>query len=104
MEERAAGVIQYLAEVKDVPMRRILVPVGYGITRPVASNSDAKGRELNRRVDIKVLVNQALAPNIVEVWNINYSGDKEADLAGGLDVQLQRKAEGKSRFPAPEFH
>ena len=63
-EERAAAVVQYLTEVKDVPMRRILVPVGYGVTHPVASNGDAKGRELNRRVDIKVLVNQALAPTM----------------------------------------
>jgi outer membrane protein OmpA-like peptidoglycan-associated protein len=60
-EERAAAVVQYLTQVKDVPMRRILVPVGYGVTHPVAPNTDADGRELNRRVDIKVLVNQALA-------------------------------------------
>ena len=63
-EERAATVVRYLTEVKDVPMRRILVPVGYGVTHPVANNADAKGRELNRRVDIKVLVNQALAPSM----------------------------------------
>ena len=61
-EERAAAVVRYFTEVKDVPMRRILVPVGYGRTRPVAANTDAKGRELNRRVDIKVLVNKALSP------------------------------------------
>ena len=59
-EERAAVVAQYLRGTKDVPMRRILVPVGYGATHPAVSNKDAYGRELNRHVDIKVLVNQSL--------------------------------------------
>jgi len=57
-EERAAVVARYLREVQDIPMRRILVTVGYGTTHVLASNSDAEGRELNRRVDIKVLVNK----------------------------------------------
>jgi outer membrane protein OmpA-like peptidoglycan-associated protein len=59
-EERAAAVANYFREVKNIPMRRILVPVGYGSAQPVASNRDAQGRELNRRVDIKVLVNKTL--------------------------------------------
>jgi outer membrane protein OmpA-like peptidoglycan-associated protein len=59
-EERAAAVAQYFREVKDIPMRRILVPVGYGATHPAVSNKDAYDRELNRHVDIKVLVNQSL--------------------------------------------
>jgi len=59
-EERAAAVARYFREVKDIPMRRILVPVGYGTTHPVVSNKDPHGRELNRRVDIKVLVNKSL--------------------------------------------
>ena len=59
-EERAAAVAKYFLEVKGIPMRRILVPVGYGRKQPVASNSDPKGRELNRRVDVKILVNKGL--------------------------------------------
>jgi len=59
-EERAAVVAQYLLEVKNVPLRRILVPVGYGTTHPAVSNKDPYDRELNRHVDIKVLVNQSL--------------------------------------------
>ena len=58
-EERAAIVTQYL-QVKNVPLRRILVPVGYGPTHPAVSNKDPYDRELNRHVDIKVLVNQSL--------------------------------------------
>ena len=56
-EERAAAVARYFRE-KNIPLRRILVPVGFGSTQPVASNRDPQGRELNRRVDIKVLVNK----------------------------------------------
>jgi outer membrane protein OmpA-like peptidoglycan-associated protein len=56
-EERAAAVARYFRE-KNIPLRRILVPLGFGSTQPVASNRDRQGRELNRRVDIKVLVNK----------------------------------------------
>jgi len=63
-EERAAAVAQYFREVKDIPMRRILVPVGYGTTHRLASNKDAEGRELNRRVDVKVLVNKSLGQGL----------------------------------------
>jgi outer membrane protein OmpA-like peptidoglycan-associated protein len=57
-EERAAVVAQYLREAKDIPLRRILAPVGYGATHPAVSNKDLHDRELNRHVDIKVLVNK----------------------------------------------
>jgi outer membrane protein OmpA-like peptidoglycan-associated protein len=60
-EERAANVAQYLLEKGNIPMRRIMAPAGYGATHPAASNSDPQGRELNRRVDVKVLLNQGMA-------------------------------------------
>jgi len=63
-EERAAVVAQYFREVKNIPMRRILVPVGYGATHPAVSNKDAYDRELNRHVDIKVLVNKSLGQGL----------------------------------------
>ena len=59
-EERAAAVARYFYQVQNIPMRRILIPVGYGSTHPLASNANAEGRELNRRVDVKVLVNKSL--------------------------------------------
>jgi outer membrane protein OmpA-like peptidoglycan-associated protein len=59
-EERASAVARYFLEAKNIPMRRILVPVGYGATHPVASNQDRHGRDLNRYVDVKVLVNKGL--------------------------------------------
>jgi len=59
-EERASAVTQYLLEKDNIPMRRIVAPAGYGSTHPDATNSDAQGRALNRRVDVAVLVNKGL--------------------------------------------
>ena len=59
-EARAAAVTHYLLEVKNVPMRRIVVPAGYGALHPASTNADAQGRAENRRVDVKVLVNKGL--------------------------------------------
>jgi outer membrane protein OmpA-like peptidoglycan-associated protein len=58
--QRAAAVTQYLREKQNIPMRRILAPAGYGATHPDATNTDSQGRALNRRVDVKVLVNKGL--------------------------------------------
>lgn len=60
-EDRAAAVANYLLQKGNIPMRRIVVPAGYGATHPAATNSDPQGRALNRRVDVKVLVNKGLA-------------------------------------------
>jgi outer membrane protein OmpA-like peptidoglycan-associated protein len=57
-EERAAVVVQYLQVKGNVPLRRIVAPAGYGATHPAAENTDSQGRALNRRVDVKVLLNK----------------------------------------------
>ena len=59
-EDRAASVVHYLIEKDNVPLRRIVVPAGYGTSHPAADNTDKLGRALNRRVDIKVLLNKGL--------------------------------------------
>ena len=59
-EDRAASVVHYLIENGNVPVRQIVVPAGYGETHPVAENTDRKGRALNRRVEVKVLVNKGV--------------------------------------------
>src|SRR5258705_5360336 len=59
-DERASAVAQYLRNSANVPMRRILAPAGYGATHAAAPNSDPEGRDINRRVDRKVLVNKGL--------------------------------------------
>lgn len=53
-QKRAEAVKDYLTK-KGIDARRITA-VGYGATRPLASNDDEEeGRELNRRVEFKVL-------------------------------------------------
>jgi outer membrane protein OmpA-like peptidoglycan-associated protein len=59
-EDRASAVAQYLRNQKNIPMRRILAPAGYGATHPDATNADPQGRELNRRVDVKLIVNKGI--------------------------------------------
>jgi outer membrane protein OmpA-like peptidoglycan-associated protein len=51
-EKRAQNVMEFLIEQGIQPHR--LSAVGYGLTRPVADNSTAEGRQKNRRVDLVV--------------------------------------------------
>jgi outer membrane protein OmpA-like peptidoglycan-associated protein len=53
-ERRAVSVLRYLVS-KDVPLHRISI-VGLGTSNPVAVNTTTAGRELNRRVEVRILV------------------------------------------------
>jgi outer membrane protein OmpA-like peptidoglycan-associated protein len=59
-QRRADAVIRYLVENHNIPLRRIITPYGYGALNPVADNTSREGREQNRRVEVKVLVNRGL--------------------------------------------
>jgi OmpA-OmpF porin, OOP family len=59
--ERAQGVIAYLIQNCNVPVRHIVAPGAMGEAAPVASNETASGRSENRRVEVKVLLNKGLA-------------------------------------------
>jgi OmpA-OmpF porin, OOP family len=50
---RAEAVSEYLSSELAVPAFRISA-IGYGETRPIASNETAQGRERNRRIDIRI--------------------------------------------------
>ncbi len=66
-QQRADAVVRYLVENHNIPLRRIITPFGYGEAKAVADNSTREGREQNRRVDVKILVNKGLtqsAPNM----------------------------------------
>ena len=66
-QHRADAVIRYLVENHQIPLRRIITPYGYGKSNPVADNTTREGREQNRRVEVKLLVNKGLtqpAPTI----------------------------------------
>lgn len=56
-QKRANAVIRYLTTNAKVPLVRIY-SMGYGESDPAAPNSTRKGRELNRRVDLTVMVPQ----------------------------------------------
>ena len=58
---RAEAVMDYLVGVGNVPVRRIVVPYSGGIMNPVADNQTREGREMNRRVEVKMLVSKVLA-------------------------------------------
>ena len=52
-QQRAEAVRQYLVANRTLPYDRIMA-VGYGSTRPLASNQTAEGRAVNRRIDVIV--------------------------------------------------
>jgi outer membrane protein OmpA-like peptidoglycan-associated protein len=59
-EQRADAVVRYLAQQHQIPLRRIVLPFGYGESIPVADNSTREGRVQNRRVEVKILVSRGL--------------------------------------------
>ena len=59
-QRRAETVVRYLIENHQISLRRIITPHGYGELSPVAENSSAQGRQQNRRVEIRILVNKGL--------------------------------------------
>jgi outer membrane protein OmpA-like peptidoglycan-associated protein len=59
-EQRADAVVKYLARQHEIPLRRIILPFGYGEAIPVADNSTREGRIQNRRVEVKILVSRGL--------------------------------------------
>ncbi|HSO73467.1 MAG TPA: OmpA family protein [Blastocatellia bacterium] len=58
-ERRAQAVLRHLAD-NEIPLRRIILPFGYGEAMPVADNSTLEGRKQNRRVEVSVLVSKGL--------------------------------------------
>jgi outer membrane protein OmpA-like peptidoglycan-associated protein len=60
-QQRSDAVVRYLAETHDIPLRRIILPFGYGESQPVADNTTHEGRIQNRRCEVKILVNHGLA-------------------------------------------
>ncbi len=60
-QSRADAVVRYLAEEHRIPLRRIITPFGYGESQAIADNATREGREQNRRVEVRVLVNRGLS-------------------------------------------
>ena len=60
-QKRAQTVVQYLAVKHNIPLRRIMTPMGYGETKPAGDQDTKAGRAQSRRVEVKVLVNKGLS-------------------------------------------
>ncbi|MDR0310696.1 MAG: OmpA family protein [Acidobacteriota bacterium] len=65
-QQRADAVIQHLAENYMIPMRRFVTPMGYGESNPVGDNKTREGREENRRVEVRLLINKGLTATGVD--------------------------------------
>lgn len=58
--QRAEAVVQYLAVQHKIPLRRFVTPMGYGKTEAVADNTTPAGRQQNRRVEVKMIINRGM--------------------------------------------
>jgi outer membrane protein OmpA-like peptidoglycan-associated protein len=63
-ERRAKVVIDYLVTKHGVPPYRVVQPFGFGSSDPVAENNTREGRSLNRRAEIRVLINKGIGPQV----------------------------------------
>ncbi len=73
-QKRANAVIRYLTTTGKIPLVKIY-SMGYGESDPVAPNSTRKGRELNRRVDLTVMVPQMPTPTSAGASDSQTSSD-----------------------------
>jgi uncharacterized protein (TIGR03382 family) len=86
-QARANSVMDYLVKQGVDPAR--LEAVGYGETRPIASNKTTKGKEMNRRVDFIIVEREE---------RIKLQKKKSADEAPAPE---NKPAEGAVPAPAP---
>ena len=60
-QDRADAVVQYLTVKHQIPLRRIMVPMGYGETKMLDTSPAAASLAKNRRVEVRVMLNKGLS-------------------------------------------
>ena len=60
---RAASVVNYIEKAHRIP-KDLLSVGGYGESRPIGTNKTEEGREINRRIDIKVEIKPGSGGNV----------------------------------------
>jgi outer membrane protein OmpA-like peptidoglycan-associated protein len=65
-ERRADAVVRYLEQNGDIPIHRILPMAGMGVSHEAADNKTREGRKMNRRVEVKILVNQGVVAGVTQ--------------------------------------
>jgi outer membrane protein OmpA-like peptidoglycan-associated protein len=60
-QDRSEAVVQYLTVKHQIPLRRIMVPMGYGETKLLDTSATATGLAKNRRVEVRIMVNKGLS-------------------------------------------
>lgn len=69
--ERANAVLNYLFTAKNnvlEPYMQYFCAAGYGMTRPVASNDTAAGRDANRRIEVSIILKDESVLDIVDAY------------------------------------
>lgn len=59
-QARSEAVKRYMGERHNIPLFRMSI-IGFGTSRPVADNETKEGREQNRRVEVRLLTNNAVS-------------------------------------------
>lgn len=73
-----------------------MVAKGYGSTMPISTNENERGRQLNRRTEMKILDNDMVVLNRYQNIQISYAVQNQAPV-NNLPVQTTQSAEVPSK-------
>jgi len=84
---RATSVMDWLIKHEQIAKKNFLKPVGYGETRPIAPNSTAEGRWMNRRV-VVIVYNPGVKNNVKPATELKDVQVRSGALGGSVEVAM----------------